>query len=180
MSKGSPVSSAASTVSPRADKNALRKLHQVICKVTSDFETRWHFNTSIASIMELVNELYALEPHLSGAALREILERLTLLLGPFAPYLAQELWEELGREGPVFRQTWPAFDPELAREDEADIPVQINGKLRGRIRIPFGASRELTEQRALADDKIQQFLQGKQIVKIIVIPDKLVNIVVKG
>jgi leucyl-tRNA synthetase len=163
-----------------ADKNALRKLHQVIRKVTSDFETRWHFNTSIASIMELVNELYALEPDLSGAALREILEKLTLLLGPFAPYLAQELWEELGREGPVFRQTWPAFDPELAREEEAEMPVQINGKLRGRIYIPFGASRELTEQRALADDKIQQVLQGKQIVKIIVIPDKLVNIVAKG
>ena len=130
--------------------------------------------------MELVNELYALEPDLSGAALQEILEKLTLLLGPFAPYLAQELWEELGREGPVFRQTWPAFDPELAREEEAEMPVQINGKLRGRIYIPFGASRELTEQRALADDKIQQVLQGKQIVKIIVIPDKLVNIVAKG
>jgi len=163
-----------------ADKNALRKLHQAIRKVTSDFETRWHFNTSIASVMELVNELYALEPDLSGAALREILEKLTLLLGPFAPYLAQELWEELGREGPVFRQAWPAFDPELAREEEAEMPVQINGKLRGGIYIPFGASRELTEQRALADDKIQQVLQGKQIVKIIVIPDKLVNIVAKG
>ena len=80
----------------------------------------------------------------------------------------------------MFRQTWPAFDPELAREEEAEMPVQINGKLRGRIYIPFGASRELTEQRALADDKIQQVLQGKQIVKIIVIPDKLVNIVAKG
>ncbi len=94
-----------------ADKNALRKLHQVIRKVTSDFETRWHFNTSIASVMELVNELYAMEADLSGAALREILEKLTLLLAPFAPYTSQELWEEQGREGPVFRQTWPEFDP---------------------------------------------------------------------
>jgi leucyl-tRNA synthetase len=80
----------------------------------------------------------------------------------------------------VFRQSWPEFDPELAREEEAEMPVQINGKLRGRIRIPFGATRELTEQRALSDDKIQQFLQGKQVAKIIVIPDKLVNIVAKG
>jgi leucyl-tRNA synthetase len=80
----------------------------------------------------------------------------------------------------VFRQPWPEFDPDLAQEAEAEMPVQINGKLRGRIRIPFGATKELSEQRALADDKIQQFLQGKQIVKIIVIPDKLVNIVAKG
>ena len=163
-----------------ADKKALRKLHQVIRKVTSDFETRWHFNTSIASVMELVNELYALEADLSGKSLREILEKLTLLLGPFAPYLTQELWSELGKSGPVFRQPWPEFDPDLAQEEEAEMPVQINGKLRGRIRIPFGATKELSEQRALADDKIQQFLQGKQIVKIIVIPDKLVNIVAKG
>jgi leucyl-tRNA synthetase len=163
-----------------ADRKAFRKLHQTIQKVTSDFETRWHFNTSIASIMELVNELYALEAELSGAALREILEKLTLLLAPFAPYVTQEMWEELGRAGPVFRQPWPCFDPELAQEEEAEIPVQVNGKLRGRIRVPFGASKELIEQRALADGKIQQFLSCKQVVKIIVIPDKLVNIVVKG
>ncbi|HTM48155.1 MAG TPA: leucine--tRNA ligase [Bryobacteraceae bacterium] len=163
-----------------ADRKALRKLHQVIRKVTSDFETRWHFNTSIASIMELVNELYALEPELSGGALGQIIEKLTLLLGPFAPYLAQELWaKELDREGVVFRQAWPEFDPALAQDEEAEMPVQINGKLRGRIRIPYGASRELSEQRALADEKIRPFLDGKQVVKIIVIPDKLVNIVAK-
>jgi leucyl-tRNA synthetase len=162
-----------------ADRTALRKLHQTIQKVTSDFETRWHFNTSIASIMELVNDLYAIESGLSGAALAEILEKITLLLAPFAPYLTQEIWEELCRSGPVFRQPWPCFDPELAKEDEAEIPVQVNGKLRGRIRAPFGASKEMIEQRALSDDKIQPFIQGKQIVKIIVIPDKLVNIVTK-
>jgi leucyl-tRNA synthetase len=163
-----------------ADKIALRRLHQTIEKVTSDFETRWHFNTSIASIMELVNDLYAIEQGLSGAALKEILEKLTLLLAPFAPYLTQEIWDELGGEGPVFRQSWPTFDAELAKEDEAELPVQVNGKLRGRIRVPFGADTELVEKRALADDKIQQFTQGKQVVKIIVIPDKLVNVVVKG
>lgn len=102
------------------------------------------------------------------------------MLGPFAPYVAQEIWEELGREGPVFRQSWPSFDEELAREEEAELPVQVNGKLRGRIRIPFGASKEVSEKRAVEDEKIQPFLAGKQIVKIIVIPDKLVNIVIKG
>jgi leucyl-tRNA synthetase len=160
-----------------ADKKALRKLHQTIQKVTSDFETRWHFNTSIAAIMELVNELYGLEQELSGAALREILEKLTLLLAPFAPYMAEELWEEQGREGPVFRQPWPVFDSALACEEEAELPVQVNGKLRGRIRVPLDASKELIEQRALADEKIRPFLHGKQIAKIIVIPGKMVNIV---
>jgi len=162
-----------------ADKNALRKLHQTVQKVTSDFDTRWHFNTSIASIMELVNELYSLESGLSGAALAEILEKLTLLLAPFAPYVTQDIWEELGKTGPVFRQPWPSFDPALAKEDEAEIPVQVNGKLRGRIRAPFGASKELIEERALQDEKVQPFVQGKQIVKIIIVPDKLVNIVAK-
>jgi leucyl-tRNA synthetase len=160
-----------------ADKKALRKLHQTIHKVTSDFETRWHFNTSIAAIMELVNELYALEAGLSGAALREILEKLTLLLAPFAPYIAQELWEEQDRDGPVFRQPWPEFNPELVQEEEIELPVQVNGKLRGRIRVPLDASKELIEQRAQADEKIRPFLEGKQIAKIIVIPGKMVNIV---
>jgi len=163
-----------------ADRVALRKLHQTIQKVTSDFETRWHFNTSIASIMELVNDLYSIESGLSGAALAEILEKLTLLLAPFAPYVTQEIWDQLGRSGPVFRQPWPSFDPELAKEDEAEIPVQVNGKLRGRLRVPFGASKELVEQRALSDDKTAPFVLGKQIVKIIIVPDKLVNIVTKG
>ena len=162
-----------------ADKKALRKLHQTVQKVTSDFETRWHFNTSIAAIMELVNELYGLEQELSGAALREILEKLTLLLAPFAPYIAQELWEEQGREGPVFRQPWPVFDSALASEEEAELPVQVNGKLRGRIRVPFDATKELIEQRALEDEKIRPFLHGKQVAKIIVIPGKMVNIVVR-
>jgi len=98
-----------------ADKKVLRKLHQTIRKVTEDFESRWHFNTSLAVIMELINELYAHEPELSGCALAQVLENLTLLLAPFAPYLAQELWEEIGREGPVFRQAWPQFDAELAK-----------------------------------------------------------------
>ncbi len=163
-----------------ADAKALRKLHQTIQKVTEDFESRWHFNTSIARLMELMNVLTELEQDLSGAALREILEKFALMLGPFTPYIAQELWEELGREGAVFRQPWPSFDPELAREEDLEIPVQINGKLRGRIHVPHGAAREELERRARTDDKIQSYLDGKQIVKVIVVPDKLVNLVVKG
>ncbi|MDR3698584.1 MAG: leucine--tRNA ligase [Candidatus Sulfopaludibacter sp.] len=162
-----------------SDKKVLRKLHQTLKKITEDFETRWHFNTCIASVMELVNVLYAEEENLSSALLAEVNEKLALLLAPFAPYLAQEIWEELGKEGPVFRQSWPAFDPELAKEEEAEIVVQVNGKLRTRISASFGTPKEELERRALADEKIQPFLAGKQVVKLITVPDKLVNIVVR-
>lgn len=163
-----------------SDAKVLRKLHQTIRKITEDFESRWHFNTSIAAVMELVNEMYAEEQRLSAGAVAEILEKLTLLLGPFAPYLAQEMWEELGRSEPVFKQSWPAYDPELAKEEEAEVVIQVNGKLRGRIALPFGTPREIMESRAIADEKIRQYLDGKKIAKVIVVPDKLVNIVVKG
>jgi leucyl-tRNA synthetase len=164
---------------PEADRRALRKLHQTIRKVTEDFDNRWHFNTSIAALMELINTLYDEEAGLSAAALGQILPSLALLLGPFAPYLAEELWEQLGRNGPVFRQPWPAYDEALAKEDAADIVLQVNGKVRGRLSVPFGTSEDELKKLALADPKVQPFLEGKQVVKVIVVPDKLVNIVVK-
>ena len=164
----------------QADTKALRKLHQTVKKITEDFESRWHFNTSIAASMELMNELAPLEAQLSGTVLREILEKTVLVLSPFVPYVAQEMWEELGGSGAVFRQPWPSYDADLAREENAEIPVQVTGKLRGRIHAAFGAPRDEVERRALEDDKIRGYLEGKQIVKVIVVPDKLVNIVVKG
>ncbi|HXS98029.1 MAG TPA: leucine--tRNA ligase [Candidatus Limnocylindrales bacterium] len=162
-----------------SDRNVLRKLHQTIRKITDDFETRWHFNTCIASVMELVNVLYAEEANLSAGALAEVNRHLALMLAPFAPYLAQEIWEELGKEGPVFRESWPKFDPELAKEDEAEIVLQVNGKLRSRMSAPFGTSREELEKMALAEEKIKAALEGKQVAKVIVVPDKLVNLVVR-
>jgi leucyl-tRNA synthetase len=162
-----------------SDKKVLRKLHQTLKKITEDFETRWHFNTCIASIMELVNILYAEEPNISAAPMAEILEKLALMLAPFAPYLSQEIWEELGKDGPVFRQPWPAFDAELAKEDLAEIVVQVNGKLRGRLHVPFGTPKEELEALALADEKVQPYLAGKQVVKVITVPDRLVNVAVK-
>jgi leucyl-tRNA synthetase len=162
-----------------ADRAALRKLHQTIGKITTDFDSRWHFNTSIASLMELVNELYALEPGLTGSAIREICESITLMLAPFAPYTAQDLWSELGHDEPVFRHPWPKFDPELAKDDLLEIPVQVNGKLRAHIHAPHGTSKEELEKLAFANEKIKPFVEGKQIVKVIVVPDRLVNIVVK-
>jgi leucyl-tRNA synthetase len=129
--------------------------------------------------MGLLNVLIDLEKEISAPVMADVLEKLTLMLEPFAPYLAEEMWEELGRTGPVFRQPWPAYDPELAREEEAEVVIQVNGKLRGRIFVDFGTPRETLERLALGDAKVQALLDGKHVVKVIVVPDKLVNIVVK-
>jgi leucyl-tRNA synthetase len=162
-----------------ADRKALRKLHQTLKLITDDFEGRWHFNTSIAALMGLMNVLTELEKDLSAPVIAEVIEKLTLMLEPFAPYLAEELWEEQGRPAPVFHHAWPQFDPELAREEEAEVVIQVNGKLRGRINVAFGTPSDSLEKLALADTKVQPLLDGRQIVKVIVVPDKLVNIVVK-
>ena len=163
----------------RRDRKVLRKLHQMLQKITEDFETRWHFNTCIASIMELVNVLYAEEGNISAAVTTDVLEKLALMLAPFAPYVAQEIWEEIGKEGPVFRQCWPAFDPELAKEDEAEVVVQVNGKLRSKIYAPFGTPKAELEAGRWRTRRCKPFLAGKQVVKVITVPDKIVNIVVK-
>jgi leucyl-tRNA synthetase len=162
-----------------ADRKVLRKLHQTLQRITNDFESRWHFNTSIAALMELMNTLIENEKQISLRVMAEVLEKLTLMLEPFAPYLAEEIWEEQGRTGPVFRHAWPAYNPELARDDEAEIVIQINGKVRGRVYVAFGTPPEALEKQAMGDAKIQPLLDGKQVVKVIVVPDKLVNIVVK-
>ncbi|HEU0120631.1 MAG TPA: leucine--tRNA ligase, partial [Bryobacteraceae bacterium] len=162
------------------DRKVLRKLHQTIQKITNDFDSRWHFNTSIAAFMELVNDIYANEAQLSGPALREVLETVVLLLAPFTPYVCEEMWELMGRTGPVFKQPWPAFNAELAKEDGAEVILQVNGKLRSRLLAPFGTPREELERLALADEKMQPFLEGKSIAKVIIVPDKIVNVVVKG
>ncbi len=160
-----------------ADRKALRKLHQTVRKITEDFDTRWHFNTSIAALMELMNLLTATEDEISGNAMREILEKLVLLLAPFAPFVAEELWEELGREGPVFGQCWPKFDPELAKEDEIEVVLQILGKVRSRLTVPVDTPKNELERLALADERIRKLIAGKAVRKIIVVPNKLVNIV---
>jgi leucyl-tRNA synthetase len=162
-----------------ADVKVLRKLHQTLRKITEDFDSRWHFNTSIAAIMELVNELYAEESRISPAAMAQAIELTTLMLAPFSPYLAQELWEEQAHNSPVFKEEWPDFDPGLARETEIEVVVQINGKLRSRLGVPAGTEDDDLKRIALADDKVAPMLTGKTIVKTIVVAGKLVNFVVK-
>jgi len=160
-----------------------RKLHQTIKRVTDDFQGRWHFNTCIAAIMELVNELYSIDDRvartlLSAGVLADVQRNLVLLLAPFAPYLAHELWEMLGETGNLLKAPWPKYDPDLAKEEEIEIPVQVNGKLRGKIVVAPGTSEEEIKQKALADEKVQAHIAGKQIVKVI-FTGKLVSIVVR-
>ena len=163
-----------------ADKAVLRKLHQTIARVTEDFDSRWHFNTSIAGLMELMNEITEHEAELTPGCIASLLPNVVLLLGPFAPYLAEELWEELGRTGPLCKQAWPVFDAALAQDDSVEVAVQVNGKVRARVTVPPDTGREALEAAALADPRVKSHVDGKQVVKLITVPGKLVNIVVKG
>jgi leucyl-tRNA synthetase len=166
-----------------------RKLHQTIKRVSDDFRGRWHFNTCIAAVMELVNELYLVdepaartpspEDTVPLALMADIQRNLVLLIAPFAPYIAHELWEMLGEQGSLLRAPWPKYDPALAKEEEIEIPVQVNGKLRALIVVPADADKAVVEARALAEEKVKSSIAGKQIVKVIYVPGKLINIVVK-
>ena len=163
-------------------RGVLRKLHQTIARITEDFKGRWHFNTSVAALMELLNACTA-EPELfsssAPAAFRaDVQRKFALMLAPFAPYLAHELWEMLGEKEDLLKAAWPKFDPELTKEEEIEIPVQVNGKLRGKIVVAPGTAEEEIFAKALADPKVQSFIAGKQIVKKIY-TGKLVSIVVR-
>jgi len=170
-----------SEVTPR-QRTVQRKLHQTIKRITDDFNGRWHFNTSIAAIMELVNELYIAESELaSSSLLAEVQRTLVLLLAPFAPYLAHELWATLGEKSNLLRHPWPQYDAALAKEDEVEVAVQINGKVRGHVLVPAEIAADKDTQRdfVLNDEKVRVLLEGKEVVKVISVPGKLVNIVVK-
>jgi leucyl-tRNA synthetase len=184
---------AVSTASPidgreewnEAETALRRKCHQTILRVTRDIEDRFHLNTAIAAIMELVNELYkAMEPRPqrpeSWKAIREATEALLLLLSPFAPHLAEELWESLGHDKPIGERSWPRHDPGIAAEDRLTLVVQVNGKLRGRVSIAADEDDETVKKLALEDENVKRFLEGKQIVRVVVVPKRLVNVVVSG
>ncbi len=162
----------------------LRKLHQTIGKITQDFTGRWHFNTCVSSIMILVNEIAAHEAAMDAGRVQprvmaEVFRGLVLLLAPFAPFLAAELWEGMGYEGAVFRTSWPIADAELAREDTIEVPVQVNGKLVLVISVPAGSDEEAIKAAALAEEKVRARLEGKTVVKTVVVKGKLVNFVVR-
>jgi leucyl-tRNA synthetase len=174
-----------------------RRLHKTIRRVSHDFEGRWHFNTCIAAIMELLNDVNGwLEavvrqevatgraapqgpPDIPLSLLAEVQRTLVLLLAPFAPYLAHELWEILGERENLLKAHWPKYHPELAREEEIEIPISINGKVRSHMTVPADAGEDFIRTGAQADEKVRALITGRQIVKVIAIPGKLVNIVVR-
>ncbi|HEV2197944.1 MAG TPA: leucine--tRNA ligase [Candidatus Acidoferrum sp.] len=164
------------------ERELVRRTYETLRRVTSDFETRWHFNSAIALIMELTNNIYAQEPLAEGVrpeVRKEVLELLTLMLAPMTPHLAEELWEMLGHSDGLWNAQWPILttgQAELAREDEVEVVIQVNGKVRGRMRVPVGlAENELIER---AKAYATNYINGKRVVRAIVVPDKLVNLVV--
>jgi leucyl-tRNA synthetase len=168
-----------------------RKTHQTIARNTNDFE-HLHLNTSVAALMELFNELAAFEVQPATAspsdlfAVREALESLAIMLAPFCPHVAEELWEQLGHSGGLLAQatapkipTWPQAEAEWARKEELEIPIQVNGRLRGRVLAAPDVSEEDLRAAALADEKVRSFTEGHEVVKVVVVPRRLVNIVVR-
>jgi leucyl-tRNA synthetase len=163
-----------------------RKTHQTIAKVTSDFE-QLHLNTSVAALMELFNQLSDFNADPANAsvedvfAVRETLESLVIMLAPFAPHVAEEMWEGLGHAGGLLHEGphWPIADPELARREELEIPIQVNGKLRSRVIASPEVSEEDLRTAALADEKVRALIDGHEVLKVIVVPLRLVNIVIR-
>jgi leucyl-tRNA synthetase len=160
------------------EKALLRKTHQTLRRVGQDFETRWHFNSAIAQIMELTNALYAADESVSAEVRQEVLEILVLMMAPMTPHLAEELWEMLGHTGGLWTVRWPAYNEELAKEDEVEIVVQVNGRVRGRLKVAAGASEKEVLKMPKADPRIAPHLAGKAIKKVVFVKDKLLNIVV--
>jgi len=165
-----------------AEAAALRRAtHKTIRKVTDDIEERFHFNTAIAAVMELVNALASFDGKKDpGCApvLKEAVESVVLLLAPFVPHVAEELWEGLGHSGGIGKASWPVWDEAALVEDEVTIVVQVNGKLRGKVSVAAGAGEEEVRTAALADGKVLAHTEGKTVRKIIYVPGKLLNIVV--
>ena len=162
-----------------------RAIHRTIKKVTDDIEERFHFNTAIAAIMELLNALSAAAqwPEASSAALeirKQGLETVVLLLAPFVPHAASELWQQLGHDERVDEAGWPGYSAEALEEEELLIVVQVNGKVRGKITVPAGVTQERIESDALSDPKVAGLLDGKKIERLVYVPRRLVNIVVEG
>jgi len=160
-----------------------RKTHQTIKKVTEDIEREFHFNTAIAALMEMVNEMYeytsgGFNPSKHGQVVRSAIEALILLIAPFAPHVAEELWESLGNTTRVANTAWPAVDAGALVATEVTVVVQVNGKMRNKLTLPAGLPDKDIEAAALADGKVREHLAGKTPKKVIVVQGKLVNVVV--
>ncbi len=170
---------------PEHDRELLRLAHRTVKKATEDIEQRFNFNTAISALMELVNGLYAYKDKIpaerqNSQIAGESIEKLVLMLSPFAPHLAEELWRDIGGRGSVHHQAWPNWDPAAIEAETVEIVIQINGKVRDKMMVPAGLSGAEFERTALASDKVQAQVAGKQMVKVIAVPGKLVNVVVRN
>ena len=156
-------------------------IHSTLKKVTADLSEKFGFNTAIAALMELINEMYKykeLDTRNEGI-IREGIETIVTILAPFTPHVGEELWTMIGKEGSVFDISWPKYDEAALVQDEVEVIVQVNGKLRAKISMDANISKEDMEKIALENDKVQVAIEGKNIVKVIAVPKKLINIVVK-
>ena len=165
------------------DETALRReLHRAIKKVTEDLDGRFNFNTAISTIMELVNAMYQYKDGhdaVQGDLAEELVQKLLLLLAPFTPHITEELWHECGYEGSVHQQVWPTYEEKALAVDEVEIAVQVNGKVRDKLTVAVNMDKAALEEQAKALPRVQEFIDGKNVVKVIVVPNKIVNIVVK-
>jgi len=164
-----------------ADKELNLILNQTIKKVTDDISGRWNFNTAISSLMELVNELYKVNgsEQIDAGLFEKALEELILMLSPFAPHICEEIWQNLGHEKLVSEMPWPEYDKEALTTDEVEIIIQFNGKLKHKITAAQGLPKDALEQAVRDDAEVKALLEGHEVVKVIAIPDKLVNFVVR-
>ena len=167
------------------ERDLIRVTYQTMLRVTQDFEKRWHFNSAIAQIMELTNDIYLAEPLENGVRpeiRKEVLQILTLLLAPMTPHIAEEMWEMLGNTDGLWKASWPILIEEqlkLAKDDEVEIPVQVNGRVRATLKVPVGLSEAELVDKAKADPAIARHIDGKHIIKVIFVLNKLLNLVVQ-
>jgi leucyl-tRNA synthetase len=166
-----------------AERNLYRKTHETIQQITRGLDGAFTFNTAIAAIMELMNAIDALKisddsSESAKVVFRDAIEKVVLLISPFAPHIAEELWVELGHEAGIMNADWPVVNEKALKRDEIDMAVQVNGKVRDQIKVPSSATEEEIEATALAAEKVQQWLEGKTVRKVIVVPGRLVNIAV--
>ncbi|MBN2370491.1 MAG: leucine--tRNA ligase [Vicinamibacteria bacterium] len=174
------VSAFSASVDSQAERDLRRKTHQTIQRVTRDIEERMHLNTAVAAFSELVNEIQRLEDRLDSESgrvvLREAVESLVLLMNPYTPHLCEELWKRLGHQEDLVRHAWPVADPEIAREETIEMAVQVNGKVRGHIVVPQASGEEEIRQGALAEPKVRAHLEGQEVLRVVVVPGRLVSI----
>lgn len=172
----------------KEDKALLIKLNQTIKKVTDSIEDDYHFNTSIAATMELINETQDYKANVLDAGketteskkiFAQVIETILVMLSPFTPHICDELWNEIGHEGCLYTREWPTYDPKLTVTSEVTMAIQVNGKVRGTLEVERGTAKEIIEKLALEVENVKKHMEGKQLVKLIVVPDKIVNIVVK-